>query len=141
MLLAVCAVGVLAFVVIPRRGTSSPALRSTLSSRLIVGLLVLGGAAWWAHSWVFGRFVSAEVSASGVVLEYAGLGGSARQVELQRGEIRSVLVGSAGKYNTQCSISFEIEGDVTYRSVWLDRRLPACREMRDQVVRMLGLKQ
>jgi hypothetical protein len=103
---------------------------------LITGLIAFACIAWLAHSSMFGQFVSAEIDSSRVTLDYAGL--FPRQVEIQRSEITSVLVGTDGRYDSKCNIVFELD-DTVHRSAWIQRPVAACRNLRQKVLETLSL--
>lgn len=134
-----CALGVLTVVLLaPLVSGAARTLRFSFGSRLIAGLIALACIAWLTHSSMFGQFVSAEMDSSRVTLDYAGL--FPRQVEIQHGEIKSVLVGTDGRYDSKCNIAFELH-DTTHRSAWMPGPVATCRKLRQKILETLSLHQ
>lgn len=117
----------------------SRASRTVLSSRIVVfgGLAVFGCLLSFAYWSSYGRFVAAEVSGSGVKLQYVGPFGG--EIVLQRDSIRNVLFGLPGKVSTSCYIKIEQKSGESYRSASVYGRAEVCKGIRQQMLVTLAL--
>lgn len=115
------------------------ASRTVLTSKIVVfcALAVLGCLLSFVYWSSYERFVTAEVSGSGVKLHYVGPFG--KELVLRRDSIRTVLFGLPGKLSTRCYIKIEQKSGQSYRSASVYGKAEVCKGIRQQMLATLAL--
>jgi uncharacterized membrane protein YgdD (TMEM256/DUF423 family) len=109
------------------------------SAGFIVGLgvFVFSGLVMLTYSSTYGCFVGAEVTESGIKLQYIGpLGGD---VLVQREAIEAVLFGLPGKGPGNCYIRVQQRSGESFRSATISLQPDSCKNLRTQMQAVLSL--
>jgi hypothetical protein len=130
--LGVAGATIAAVVVISALAAACGALATSFAARCFLGLVVFACFGWAAYSWTLGRFVAAEVSATGVTLHYSGP--LAKDIVLRPQEVKEVTFGMDDRHDTKCYIAIERDDSQTYKSAWLTQPARECRRIRGEIL-------